>query len=278
MTAARLDEVGYWSEIKLEIVKKYAQAYSTILSAQKNPSFTHVYIDAFAGAGVHISRETGEEIPGSPLNALNARPPFKEYHLIDLSGDKIELLQQVTSEFPNVATYPGDCNRILLDKVFPTVRWEDYRRALCLLDPYGLHLNWEVVYTAGKMKSIEIFLNFPVMDMNMNVLWRHPDKVDPKQAARMDAFWGDASWRDVAYKEEQTLFGPAPAKAGTEAVVKAYQARLREVAGFKYIPDPMPMRNSKGAVVYYLFFASPKPVAEEIVQSIFDKYRNKGAA
>ena len=36
------------------------------------------------------------------------------------------------------------------------------------------------------------------------------------------------------------------------------------------------MRNTKGAVVYYLFFASPKPVAAKIVQSIFNKYRDKG--
>ena len=26
----RFDEIGYWSEIKLDIVKKYAQAYATM--------------------------------------------------------------------------------------------------------------------------------------------------------------------------------------------------------------------------------------------------------
>jgi hypothetical protein len=31
----KIDEVGYWSELKLEIIKKYAAAYSQILSAQK---------------------------------------------------------------------------------------------------------------------------------------------------------------------------------------------------------------------------------------------------
>ena len=31
------DEIGYWSEIKLDIVREYAVAYSTILSAQRNP-------------------------------------------------------------------------------------------------------------------------------------------------------------------------------------------------------------------------------------------------
>lgn len=33
MTASLFDEIGYWSEIKLDIIREYAQAYSTILSA-----------------------------------------------------------------------------------------------------------------------------------------------------------------------------------------------------------------------------------------------------
>ena len=32
MSAPRFDKIGYWSEVKLDIVKKYAWAYSTILS------------------------------------------------------------------------------------------------------------------------------------------------------------------------------------------------------------------------------------------------------
>jgi len=72
-----IDEVGLWSEMKLEIVRDYAKEYSKIVTKQ---NFTHIYIDAFAGAGVHLSRTTGEYIPGSPLNALMVEPPFKEYH------------------------------------------------------------------------------------------------------------------------------------------------------------------------------------------------------
>jgi len=78
-------------------------------------------------------------------------------------------------------------------------KWlEDYRRALCLLDPYALNPNWEVVETAGKMRSVEIFLNFMIMDANMNVLWKNPDSVAPDQAGRMTRFWGDESWRAAA--------------------------------------------------------------------------------
>jgi hypothetical protein len=29
-------------------------------------------------------------------------------------------------------------------KLLPTIKYGDYKRALCLLDPYGLHLDWDV--------------------------------------------------------------------------------------------------------------------------------------
>jgi len=197
MRRVKLDEIGYWSEVKLDIVKEYAKAYSIIINAQPNIK-QHLYIDGFAGAGVHISKRTKEYILGSPLNALNVEPPFKEYYFIDLDGGRADALRKLSEDYPNVKIYEGDCNHILLENIFPLVKWSDYRRALCLLDPYKLDLDWQVVQTAGQMESIEIFLNFPLMDMNRNVLWRNPDKVKPGQATRMDRFWGDRSWRDVA--------------------------------------------------------------------------------
>jgi len=42
------------------------------------------------------------------------------------------------------------------------------------------------------------------------------------------------------------------------------------------VAEPLPMRNSKGAIVYYLFFASQKPVAEKIIKHIFEQYRERG--
>ena len=273
----RYDEIGYWSEIKLDIVREYAGTYSRILSAQKSPTLYHLYIDAFAGAGVHISKRTGDFIKGSPLNALLLNPPFREYHLIDLDKNKVDLLKTMAATYPGmkVQIHEGDCNEILLKEVFPHARFGNYRRALCLLDPYGLHLNWEVLQTAGQMKSIEVFLNFPVADMNRNVLWRNPGKVDPEQADRMTAFWGDESWRQSAYDTTSNLFGYEE-KTSNEEIVKAFQKRLKKVAGFKYVPDPIPMRNSKGAIVYYLFFATEKKPADDIVTFIFNKYRDRG--
>ncbi len=271
----KFDEIGYWSEVKLDIIKEYAAAYSKILSAQQAPSLYHVYIDAFAGAGMHISKTTRDFIPGSPLNALLIKPPFKEYHLIDLDRKKADSLRKIAAPYQNVTIHEGDCNDLLLKEVFPRARYSDYRRALCLIDPYGLHLNWDVMYAAGHMKSIEIFLNFPIMDMNMNVLKKDTGKVDPQQASRMTAFWGDDSWRQAAYNTTENLFGMEE-KTNNDAMAEAFRQRLKKVAGFQYVPEPIPMRNNKGATVYYLFFASQKPVASSIVRAIFNKYRNKG--
>ena len=274
------DEIGCWSEIKLDIIKEYATAYSKILSAQKTPSLNHIYIDAFAGAGLHKSKSTGKFVPGSPTNALLVKPPFREYHFIDLNKQKVSALEKLAKERKDVHIHHGDCNRVLLDSVLPRAEYAAYRRALCILDPYGLHLDWEVVAEAGHMRSVEIFLNFPVADINRNVLWRDRKGVTTEQIQRMNAFWGDESWKQIAYapSPQADLFGPpAEKKVSNEAVAEAFRKRLKDVAGFSNVPRPIAMRNSQNAVVYYLYFASQKPVAANIVREIQSRLVVAGA-
>lgn len=275
MTPLRLDDIGYWSEVKLEIVKEYATAYSKILAGQRNPALYHIYVDAFSGAGVHVSRKKGQFVAGSPLNALLVKPPFREYHLIDLDSEKIDHLRKLIGERSDVTLYSGDASEILLTKILPRIRFEEYRRGLCLLDPYGLHLSWDVIQTAGQQRTVDMFLNFPVADMNRNVLWRHPEGVSPDDIDRMNRYWGDESWRRVAYSKDGNLFG-LEEKESNEAVAVGFRKRLKDVAGFGTVPKPLPMRNSKGSVVYFLFFAAQKPVAGKIVTEIFEKYRHFG--
>jgi three-Cys-motif partner protein len=269
----KLDEVGDWSELKLEVLTKYASAYTTIVRGNR---LHPIYIDGFAGAGQHISKRTQELILGSPLNALNVEPPFEEFHLVDLKQERVDNLQRLTADYKNVHIYSGDSNELLVAKIFPTVQYAEYKRALCVLDPYGLHLDWRVIKTAGASNTIEIFLNFPVMDMNMNVLLWRPESATPENISRMNDFWGDDSWRTAAYKNEQTLFGPQEEKQPNEVIASAFKKRLKEVAGFKHVSEPAPMRNSTGAIVYYLFFAAHQKTADKIVTEILEKYRREG--
>ncbi len=194
----QFDEIGYWSEIKLDIVKRYATEYSKIISHQGR--LRHFYIDAFSGPGLHVRKMTGEMIRGSPLNALAVVPPFNGYWFIDLDEEKIEFLRAEVGPREDVEFFPGDCNEVLLKHLFPRVTYESYSRALCLIDPYGLHLDWSVLELAGAMRTVESFLNFPVADMNRNILWHDPQGVAADDVMRMTRFWGDESWRAAAYE------------------------------------------------------------------------------
>jgi three-Cys-motif partner protein len=206
------------------------------------------------------------------------QPPFRDYHFIDLDEKKVAALEKLAEKRQDVHIHHGNCNRVLLESVLPQAKWDAYRRALCILDPYGLHLDWAVIAEAGRMRSLEIFLNFPVADINRNVLWRDRGGVSPDQMERMNAFWGDDSWKQIAYapSRQAQLFGPpADEKVSNEAVAEAFRKRLEDVARFSNVPEPIAMRNSQNAIVYYLYFASQKPVAAEIVRQIFDKYRDR---
>jgi three-Cys-motif partner protein len=96
----------------------------------------------------------------------------------------------------------------------------------------------------------------------------------------MTAFWGDDSWQKVVYREQGTLFGTDDlVKAGGNTeVVKAFRERLQTVAGFQEVPAPIPMRNSKNATVYYLFFASHNRTGAKIARYLLQRYATYGAA
>lgn len=268
----KFDEIGYWSELKLEIVEKYGAAYTKAFANTRN--LKKYYIDAFSGAGVHVSRKTKVAVDGSPARALKITPPFDAFYFIDLNADKTDYLRSLCGDRSDVHIHTGDCNEYLTRELLPTIQYTKFNRALCLLDPYGLDLDWDVIRQAGQSEAVDMFLNFPVMDMNRNAIWRNPDKAPAGGVDRMNKFWGDNSWRRAAYVEARqgNFFGPELVKQGNEEIVAAFRQRLNKVAGFDFVPEPLPMRNSRKAVVYYLFFASRKAVAEKIITDIFRGY------
>jgi three-Cys-motif partner protein len=271
----KFDEIGYWSELKLEIIEKYGAAYTAVFANFLN--LKKYYIDGFSGAGVHISRKTGARVEGSPARALKVTPPFDGFYFIDLDADKTEYLRTLCGDRRDVQIHTGDANKYLTEDLLPTIQYKNFNRALCLLDPYGLDLVWDVIRQAGQSKAVDMFLNFPVMDINRNAIWRNPEKVPQSGVDRMTKLWGDQSWREAAYAESRqtNLFEPEMLKQRNVEIVAAFRKRLKTVAGFGFVPEPLPMRNSRNTVVYYLFFASPKAVAEKIITDIFNKYRQR---
>lgn len=60
MKTLKYDEIGYWSEVKLDIIKDYVAAYTTVMAGQKKARLQYIYIDAFAGGGpTHFKTHRG---------------------------------------------------------------------------------------------------------------------------------------------------------------------------------------------------------------------------
>jgi three-Cys-motif partner protein len=199
----QFDEIGRWSELKLEIVEKYGAAYTTAFGGERGRGLRKYYIDAFSGAGVHLSKETGLQIEGSPARALKVQPAFDHFYFIDMNPEKTAYLKSLCDGGEDVDIITDDATFYPTRKLLPTIQFEKFNRALCLLDPYGLHLDWEVLRQAGQSRAVDIFLNFPVMDMNRNAIWRNPERAPLDGVERMTRFWGDETWKQAAYADSQ---------------------------------------------------------------------------
>lgn len=270
----KFDKISQWSEIKLDIINQYAVSYMDIMKQHK---FKTHYIDGFSGAGIHCGKNSGDVVAGSPLRVLDIQKSFDTYKFVDLNGDKADYLREICrKQFPsrNATTVTGDCNDVLM-QILPKFSWENYDRLFCLLDPYGLHLNWEVIARMGAMGIVDLILHFPIMDINRNAIWKDPSKVPQDGIDRMNAFWGDSSWREVAYEEskQRSMFDDSPKeKRSNKNISHAFKRRLQEHGKFQFVPEPMPLKNSKNAVIYYLFFASQNETANKIATYLFEKY------
>jgi three-Cys-motif partner protein len=220
--------------------------------------------------------ERASRLKAVQRRALKISPPFDHFYFVDLNPGKTAYLKTLCGNRRDVEVITDDATLYLTTNLLPTIQYANFNRALCLLDPYGLHLDWEVMRQAGHSRAVDMFLNFPVMDMNRNAIWLNPAAAPQDGIERMTRFWGDDSWKQAAYAESSQygLFSPPDlVKQDNKTIVAAFRDRLRKVAGFEFVPDPLPMKNSNNAVVYYLFFASRKPVANDIVEDIFAKYR-----
>jgi three-Cys-motif partner protein len=182
----------------------------------------------------------------------------------------------IDEELPPVHFHSGDCNTILVDKVFPLIDYRQYRRALCFLDPYGLDVRWGVLEAAGQQGTIDLLLNFSIMNLNRNALPASRNALTDVHRERMELAWG-AGWEEELYAPtpEPDLFEEQYEKIEQERIVTAYGNRLVHLAGFKFCSEPILFVNSKNAPLYYLLFASPNQKAAKNISSyLVKKYRN----
>lgn len=267
------DTVGQWSIEKLALLKRYLGAYVNILRKASWCS-GYEYIDGFAGTGRPLSRDEHDYVSGSPRVALELDYPFTEYHFIELTEWRMHELQKLRREFTDrrITIYQDDCNKTLQQYIIPRLPYQSRKRAIAFLDPFGMQLRWQTLKMAAETRTIEVFLNLPVMAINRNVRRKHPEMISPSAKAAMDELWG-ADWMAEIYETVPNLFGEEEEtriKQSGKDLGRRFRDRLRQI--FTYCADPLVMKNSRGAPLYCLIFAGNNETGAKIAGEIFSKY------
>jgi three-Cys-motif partner protein len=267
-----------WTQDKLERVRKYLVAYTTIM---RKRTFEFAYIDGFAGTGYHELKQDGGDngpdlfpeieapeveafLDGSARIALQVEPRFGKYIFIEKNRKKAKELEKLREEFSDRASdiiiENAEANAYLQKKYKSS--WQDHR-AVLFIDPFGMQLTWDTVKAIADTKAIDTWILFPVGAVNR--LLKRDGNIPDTWRRRLDTMFGEPQWFDVFFPSQNTdlfhdTFEFRRKIANMELIGEYFNKRLATVfAGVA--PNPYTLRNSQGAPLYLLCFAAANPNA-----------------
>ena len=272
---------GPWTEQKLEYVRKYLHAYTTIM---KDKNFHFAYIDAFAGTGYHEpkrdenadqmlfdfpSEETQMFWDGSARIALQVKYPFKEYIFIEKDKNRFSKLEKLRNEFPNeqIEFSNSDANDYLIN-LCGERNWSS-DRAIVFLDPYGMQVEWKTIEAIAQTQAIDLWILFPLGTVNR--LLKKDGEIQPSLRARLDSFFGEPDWREVFYPLTEISLAQENYRQKTSDIFaeigKYFMKRLQGIfAGV--VDNPPALYNSMNVPLYLLCFAVGNPRGAKIALNI----------
>jgi len=289
---------GDWTESKLERLRKYLHAYTTIMKKQ---NLKCAYVDAFAGTGgratgatedveilektwplfSNLDEDTEGFLDGSARIALNTKPEFDKYIFVEKDSERYKELTSLQKEFPalseRIEVHNEESNSFLLNLCSKDWR---RRRAVLFLDPYGMQVEWKTVEAVAKTKAIDMWLLFP-LGVAVNRLLRRDGNIPDSIKKRLDKVFGTEEWFERFYDrfKTTTLLTNEPSietwkKAGFKNIADFYLERLRSVfAGVA--ENPLYLCNTVNCPIFLLYFAAsnPKgaPTAVKIAEDILSR-------
>ena len=270
---------GGWTEDKLNRLRKYFPAFTTIFT--QNPraaTLRTIYVDAFAGTGYRTasSQLTSTALPlfadedaaslqqGSAAIALETEPPFDYYLFIEQVPERVVALQRLRQQFPHraqqITIMQDDANTFLRQWCRET-DWRTHR-AVVFLDPYGMEVEWVTIEAIAQTQAIDLWLLFPLGQAVNRLLTRHGPP-EEAWAQRLTRMFGTETWKDAFYRvpTQGTLFGAETTlekDADFDAIGAFFVQRLETVFA-QVVQKPRSLRNTKNVPIYLLCFAAGNP-------------------
>lgn len=298
MTSYNTDgAVGPWAKEKLELLRRYLEAYTTILRTKNFQDF--YYIDAFAGAGqaplrkpnqidddqfldldiasYHLNDE-GEisYVKGSPRIALELKHPFSKYIFVEKNPERAGELLKIAGNYklaPCTEILNGDAGDAVKERLLSEkINWRR-NRGVVFLDPFGLQVPWDIVQRIAETSALEVIVNFPVGMAIQRLLPKH-GQFSKAQRKKLSSYFGSDEWETLLYKESIDLFGEqsrSKVDASGGKLAMWYRNRMKNAFGFASLPRLI--TNQQGSHLYYLIHAGPKEVGVNIANDVLFKGR-----
>ncbi|NLV76318.1 MAG: three-Cys-motif partner protein TcmP [Tissierellia bacterium] len=240
---------GVWTIIKLDVLRKYLEAYTT---AFKKLKYELIYLDAFAGTGEFDTRVG--VIEGSTKIALDL-PRFNQYIFIEQDLNKYLALNQLKKDYPHkkISIVNGDCNDEIIH-IVNNYNWK-YTRALAFLDPYNMELSFNTLEILAKTGAFDVWYLFPLNSATRSL--RNDGDIDEPTEERLNRLFGDNDWKEKLYYEnpqmnflnnENNLI-----RKDQKDICCYFKNKMETV--FPSVSCPICLKNSNKAPLFLLYFA-----------------------
>ena len=263
---------GAWTTKKLQCLEQYVMAYEKVM---KNQKFTLLYIDAFAGAGYRVATKNkdisfiSDFQKGSPRIILESTNIFDTYILIEKDLHTFQRLKKLGDDFPDkkISFQNKDANTYIKE-LCSTTDWNTHR-AILFLDPFAMEVEWDTISIIAKTKAVDLWVLFPAMAVN-RLLFKK--KETPKKLRnQLDKLFGSAEWKDNFYQPSQQLdlfAGNSKEKTASFEEIKGFFLKQLRTIFSGVADNPLPLKNSKKSILFYLFFAVGNAKGEKVALRI----------
>jgi len=252
---------GQWTNQKLEILRAYLDAYTTVL---KNQPFSLAYVDAFAGPGSYIIANDDDYAEfhkfrsSSPMIALETKDKsFDKLVFIEKDAKAAGELMTLSNKFRSrqISVIQGDANEEIPKFCSGMDRFD---RAVVFLDPYATQVSWPTVEAIALTKKIDCWILFPLMAIARLM----PTDREPEEtwAGELDRVFGGREHWIAAYKDspQTSLFGDERGRERTwssEKIAEKYKERMATIF-HRVAPSSRTLKNSRNVPLFELFFAA----------------------
>jgi three-Cys-motif partner protein len=232
---------GTWVHDK----KFYFERYLSIFTKGVGPKWNGklCYVDLFSGPGRSLIRDTGEEVEGSPLIALNCE--FAKYVFVDVP-DVINSLQKRLAghlKLQKVSFVRGDCNQVI--EAVRTEAPPDHL-TLAFVDPTGLQIHFRTIQGLVQDRKVDLLMTIQIgMGIRMNL-----PQYTQSESNALSEFMDNETWR------EDVEAGGSPSQIGRR-IVHRYLEQLKDIGCGTVENREIEVRSDQNnLLLYFMILAS----------------------